>query len=64
MEEKKEKKEDRSNWAVGGGLMLGLGIGFFFVTRNPMALVGCMLAGLGVGLIISSILHTVTNKQK
>lgn len=25
----KSKKDDRSTWAVGGGLILGLGVGFF-----------------------------------
>ena len=28
--DKKNKKEDKSTWAVGGGLLIGLGVGFFF----------------------------------
>ena len=30
---KKEKEkccEDKSEWAIGGGMMMGLGVGFFF----------------------------------
>ncbi len=27
--DKKNKKEDKSTWAVGGGLLIGLGVGFF-----------------------------------
>ncbi len=53
--EKKEKKEDRSTWAIGGGLMMGIGVGFFFLQGNPMEFVGSILAGLGLGLIITTI---------
>jgi hypothetical protein len=47
--------EDKSTWAVGGGLMLGLGVGFFFLKTSPLYFVGCLLAGLGLGLIITTI---------
>ena len=26
-----ERKKDRSTWAVGGGVLLGIGVGFFFL---------------------------------
>jgi len=54
--EKKHKNEDKSTWAIGGGLLLGIGIGFFFLQVNPLAFVGCILAGLGLGLLITSII--------
>jgi len=47
------KKEDKSTWAIGGGLLLGLGVGFFFLTTSALIFVGCIIAGLGLGLIIS-----------
>jgi len=50
------KKEDKSTWATGGGLLLGLGVGFFFLQRSPLAFVGSMLAGLGLGLMVTSII--------
>jgi len=53
---KTDKKEDKSTWAIGGGLLLGLGIGFFFLKQSPLAFVGCMIAGLGFGLLMTSIL--------
>ncbi len=53
--EKKEKKEDRSTWAIGGGVMMGIGVGSFFLQGNPMEFVGSILAGLGLGLIITTI---------
>ena len=54
--EKSDKKEDKSTWAVGGGLMLGTGVGFFFLQQSSLIFVGCILAGLGLGLIIAPII--------
>ena len=51
-----ERKDDKSTWAIGGGLLLGLGVGFFFLKGSPLAFVGSLIAGLGLGLIITSIL--------
>lgn len=55
MVEKQKKKEDKSTWAIGGGLLLGLGVGFFLLP-NTMAFVGALLGGLGLGLIMTSII--------
>jgi hypothetical protein len=51
-----EIKPDRSTWAIGGGLLLGLGVGFFFLKQSALVFVGSMIAGLGLGLITTSIL--------
>jgi hypothetical protein len=48
--------KDKSDWATGGGLLLGLGIGFFFLTFSVFAFVGCLIGGLGLGLIITSLI--------
>ncbi|MCG6880949.1 MAG: hypothetical protein LJE96_17615 [Deltaproteobacteria bacterium] len=53
-----EKKDDKSTWAIGGGLLLGLGVGFFFLKASPLAFVGSMIAGLGLGLILTSIISS------
>lgn len=50
------KMEDKSTWAIGGGTLLGLGIGFFFLGGNRHAFVGSLLGGIGAGLIITSII--------
>ena len=50
------KKDDRSTWAIGGGLFLGLGVGFFFLQESALAFVGSILSGLGLGLLIASII--------
>ena len=49
-------KDDKSSWATGGGLMLGIGVGFFFLPQNTMAFVGSIMGGLGLGLIATSII--------
>jgi hypothetical protein len=54
----KDRKDDRSTWAIGGGLLLGLGVGFFFLKESALAFVGSMIAGLGLGLITTSILSS------
>ena len=54
--DKKNKKDDKSTWAIGGGLLIGLGVGFFFLQESALAFVGSMLAGLGLGLLIASLI--------
>ena len=49
-------KEDKSNWAIGGGVLAGLGIGFFFLTESALMFVGSIIFGLGIGLLITPIL--------
>ena len=51
-----DKKEDKSTWATGGGLLLGLGVGLFFLQESALAFVGSLLGGLGIGLIVTSII--------
>ena len=52
------KKRDKSTWAIGGGVIMGLGVGFFFLQKSPLAFVGSILVGLGVGLVITAILSS------
>jgi hypothetical protein len=52
------KKDDKSTWAIGGGLLLGLGVGFFFLQVSALAFVGSIFAGLGIGLLITSIISS------
>jgi len=54
--ENKAKQKDRSLWAIGGGVLLGTGAGFFFLQVSALAFVGCILTGLGLGLMITAIL--------
>jgi hypothetical protein len=45
----------KSSWATGGGVLLGLGAGFFFLP-NALAFTGSLLIGLGVGLVITAVI--------
>jgi len=56
------EKGDKSTWAIGGGLLIGLGVGFFFLKASALAFVGSILAGLGVGLMATSIISSVKQK--
>jgi hypothetical protein len=58
----KNKKDDKSTWAIGGGLLLGMGVGFFFLKESALAFVGSILIGLGLGLVITSIISRVKQK--
>lgn len=48
-----EEKHNKSSWAIGGGVLLGLGVGFFFLETSVLAFIGSILAGLGLGLILA-----------
>ena len=47
---------DRGAWAVGGGTLVGLGVGFLFITTSVFAFIACLLIGIGAGLLIASLL--------
>ncbi|MBR9872869.1 hypothetical protein L3V31_00685 [Vibrio sp. J1-1] len=48
--------KDKSNWAIGGGTLLGLGVGMVFIQHSALAFVGCLIAGIGLGLIIAAVI--------
>lgn len=48
--------EDKSSWATGGGVVGGLGLGLLLHYYNPMAIPAFTLLGLGLGLVLSSII--------
>ena len=53
---KSKKTEDKSTWAIGGGVLLGLGVGFFLLHMSALFFVGSLIAGLGVGLFTTAII--------
>jgi hypothetical protein len=57
------KKQDRSTWAIGGGVIIGLGAGFFLLPLSTLYFVGSLLIGLGLGIVASAMLSRKTNKQ-
>lgn len=51
-----DKKTDKSDWAIGGGVIAGLGVGMLFLPSRPLAFVACILIGLGLGLVTTSLI--------
>ena len=56
------KKDDKSTWAIGGGLLIGIGVGFFFLQKSALAFVGSILLGLGLGMMVTSIISALKRK--
>lgn len=50
------KTEDRSTWAIGGGVLIGVGVGFFLLKISALYFVGSIIGGIGLGLIMTAIL--------
>ena len=53
-----DKKDDKSTWAIGGGVLVGIGVGLFFLQTSALAFVGSILAGLGLGLVVTAIISS------
>lgn len=45
----------RSSWAIGGGVLLGLGVGFFLLP-NGLAFTGSLIGGVGFGLVFAALI--------
>ncbi|WP_281541219.1 hypothetical protein [Maribacter aestuarii] len=54
------KKEDKSSWAIGGMTLIGIGVGMIFLQTSPLLLVASVLVGLGLGLLIASLMSRRT----
>lgn len=50
--------KDKSTWAIGGGLLLGIGVGFVVLHISALWFVGSIIGGLGLGLIVTSIISS------
>jgi len=48
------KEDDKSTWAIGGGVLIGTGVGMFFLHVSALAFVGSILVGLGIGLMVTA----------
>ena len=54
--EKPKSKSDKSTWAIGGTTLMGIGVGFIFLRVSPLFFVASILIGIGVGLVVTSII--------
>ena len=53
------KKDDKSSWVIGGTTCIGIGVGFIFLHISALLFVACILIGVGVGLVIASIMSSI-----
>ena len=53
-----EKKAGMSKGIIGAGVLIGTGVGFFFLEISEKVFVGCILLGLGLGLMVASIISS------
>ena len=58
-----DKKGDKSTWAIGGGVIMGTGVGFFFLQESALAFVGSILTGLGLGLVVTALISNRSNRN-
>lgn len=52
----KNRKDDKSTWAIGGTTLIGIGVGFIFLQTSALLFVASILIGIGVGLVITPII--------
>ena len=52
----KMKKNSKGGLAIGGCTLIGIGVGFTFLTVNVFYFLASILAGIGLGLVIASFL--------
>ena len=52
---KKEKKDERSGWIIGGSTCMGIGVGFIFLHVSALWFVACIMIGIGAGLVLAAI---------
>ncbi|MGB5498221.1 MAG: hypothetical protein WBM77_04785 [Maribacter sp.] len=50
------KKDDKSSWAIGGMTLVGVGVGLIFVQTAPLITAASILIGIGIGLLITSLI--------
>ena len=52
-----KKDWDRAGAIIGGTTLIGLAVGFVFLSRSPLYFVACILGGVGIGLVVSSLIR-------
>jgi hypothetical protein len=50
------KRSDKSTWVIGGTTLIGIGVGFIFLQESALFFVASILIGIGLGLVITSII--------
>ncbi|QGY43995.1 hypothetical protein GM418_10100 [Maribellus comscasis] len=59
----KNKKEEKSNWAIGGTTMIGIGVGLIYLQTSVLIFVASIIIGVGAGLIIAPVISLFEKDQ-
>ena len=57
------KWDDKSSWAIGGTTLIGIGVGFIFLTSSPLLFGACGLIGLGSVLVLAPFIERDKSEQ-
>jgi hypothetical protein len=49
-------KKTKSTWVIGGTTLMGTGVGFIFLQESALFFVASILIGIGLGLVITSLI--------
>ena len=60
--DKKEKKDERRGWIIGGTTCIGIGVGFIFLHISALLFVACIMIGIGAGLVIDGVMSSMLSK--
>jgi hypothetical protein len=50
------KKSDKSTWIIGCTTLIGIGVGFIFLQESALTFVASILIGIGVGVVMTSLI--------
>jgi len=53
------KSEDKSSWAIGGAVIIGVGVGLIFVQTSPLLMVASIMIAFNQSLKVLKVLLTV-----
>ena len=54
-----EKSRGKSDWAIGGCTLIGLGVGLIFLKTSVLWFFASLLIGIGVGLILTALISAL-----
>jgi hypothetical protein len=53
---KKDKKDDKGSWVIGGTTLIGIGVGFILLRTSVLFFVASILIGIGVGIVLNGLM--------
>ena len=57
--EMSEKSREKSDWAIGGCTLIGLGVGLIFLKTSVLWFFASLLIGIGVGLVLTAVISAI-----